>query len=317
MAEQKASGIEIACPRRVNHAGNGLNGHLEPVPILGVLAGLAAWQAGRRGAAGLWIGLATATKLVTAPLFVLFRAPRAVAVGLVVCAGVALPFASAGPSMIGSTGEFARRWRANAGIYALVQAGTDRLVCAALGAPEVARDDGPRCDKPLDLWPHWTLAWVITGRGYRASVYPDELSGFVGRAVVAALLTTVVLSVAWRTRKRVGTQARMDEEEGVEWVLGALLLLTPALHPWYALWLLPSAALGRRAAWLALAALVPLGYVPLVGWLAGDPWRDPIWTRALEHGACLGLLVVGLRFPAARPQASKLDHSVEPDRILA
>ena len=170
---------------------------------------------------------------------------------------------------------------------------------------------------PLDLWPHWTLARVITGRGYRAAVYPDELSGFVGRAVAAALLTTVVLSVAWRTRKRAGAEARMDEEEGVEWVLGAILLLTPALHPWYALWLLPSAALGRRAAWLALAALVPLGYMPLVGWLNGDPWRDPIWTRALEHGACLVLLVIGLRFPAARPQASKLDHSVEPDRILA
>ena len=296
----------------------GQNGHLEPVPILGVVAALVAWQSGGLVRAGLCLGMATATKLVTAPLFLIFRAPRAVFAGVAICACAALPYASAGSAIAGSTGEFARRWRANAGLYALVQAGTDRLVCAALDAPRVERADGPQCDKPLDLWPNWTLARVITGRSYRAAVYPDELSGFVGRGVAAAMMAMVMLAAAWRTRaSRPGAAASLSMDEGVEWVLGALLLLTPALHPWYALWLLPSVALGRRAAWVALAALVPLGYVPLVGWLAGGAWHDPIWTRTVEQGACLLLLVGGVRLAAGELRsASKLDRSVEPDTIL-
>mgnify|MGYP003465457965 CR=1 FL=1 len=42
-----------------------------------------------------------------------------------------------------------------------------------------------------------------------------------------------------------------------------------------------------------IAKLVPLGYLPLAGWLAGGPWVDPIWTRLVEHGLCWALLGAG------------------------
>jgi hypothetical protein len=28
----------------------------------------------------------------------------------------------------------------------------------------------------------------------------------------------------------------------------------------------------------------------MAAWLAGGPWRDPAWTRVLEHGAAWSLL---------------------------
>jgi hypothetical protein len=58
------------------------------------------------------------------------------------------------------------------------------------------------------------------------------------------------------------------------------------------LWLLPLVALGGSPAWLVLALLAPLGYRPLDVWLAGGPWRDPLWTRALEHGLTLLALAI-------------------------
>jgi hypothetical protein len=55
-------------------------------------------------------------------------------------------------------------------------------------------------------------------------------------------------------------------------------------------WILPLLALRAAPAWLALAVLAPLGYVPLVLASAGGEWREPIWTRALVHGAAWALL---------------------------
>ncbi len=253
----------------------GQNAHLDALPILAVVGALAAWEAGRRGRAGALLGVAAAVKLLGLPLAAALRGWRAWLAALAACALLAAPFAAAGPALAGSTGEFARRWRANDGAYALLQAAADHAVCRALG------DGPPPCRKPLDLWPRERLARLISGRDYRAAVYPDELGAFAARAAVALLLALVVGAVLVR---------RPPAVDGAEWILGALVLLTPALHPWYAAWLLPFAALQQRRAWLALAALAPLGYVPLAAWLAGGPWRDPVWTRALEHGACWALL---------------------------
>jgi len=77
-----------------------------------------------------------------------------------------------------------------------------------------------------------------------------------------------------------------------EAAIGTFVLLTPAMHPWYVLWLLPLVAAGGSPAWLVLALLAPLGYRPLDVWLSGGPWRDPVWTRALEHGRALVALAI-------------------------
>ena len=263
------------------------NAHVDALAIVLLVAALDAWQARRAWWAGVLLGAATAAKLVTAPLAVALRSGRTwLAMSLTIVA-LALPFVGAGARMAGSTGELARRWRANDGAYALVQAMSDKIVCAALHAPDVPREgSGPRCTAPLDIWPHRTLARLVTGRDYRDSIYPDELSSFLARAFCGLALAGVALWVLLR---------RKEALDGVEWTLGALLLFTPALHPWYALWLLPIVALRRRLAWAALAALVPLGYVPLAAWLAGGPWRDPVWTRVIEHGVCWSLLVIAWR----------------------
>lgn len=276
----------------------GQNVHLDALPLLALVGGLWAWEVGRKGLAGLLLGVATAAKLITAPLVVAFRSGRAWAAMAGVMVLLTLPFVGARLAITGSTGEFARRWRTNDGVYALVQAGMERGVCPLqlAIAKRIAVEPPPetpepplspeaiqaRCSEPLYLMKYPEVAHAITGRSHRTTVFPDELAAFVARAVAGAAIGLVVLIVLGRS---------LAPLAGTEWILGALLLLTPALHPWYVAWLVPLVALRRRAAWVTLAVLVPLGYVPLVTWLAGGPWRDPLWTRALEHGLCWGLLV--------------------------
>lgn len=73
-------------------------------------------------------------------------------------------------------------------------------------------------------------------------------------------------------------------------VIGAALLLSPTLHPWYALWVLPLAAVRRDLAWLALTAAVPLAYWGRDAYLATGAWPHPAWLTAAVHGPVLVLL---------------------------
>ena len=60
-------------------------------------------------------------------------------------------------------------------------------------------------------------------------------------------------------------------------MIGAFVVLSPTLHPWYVTWVLPFVALRPRAAWLWLAAAVPLSYWPVAEWTAGGDWHEPSW----------------------------------------
>jgi hypothetical protein len=67
-----------------------------------------------------------------------------------------------------------------------------------------------------------------------------------------------------------------------------MLLLSPTVHPWYFLWVLPWLALGSPWGWLALTATVPL-YVGLLGSSPGrgfGRWmvESAAWRPARDSG---------------------------------
>jgi hypothetical protein len=113
----------------------------------------------------------------------------------------------------------------------------------------------------------------VSGRD-RDQVYPDEVASVAARAVAFALFAGLVGGSLLRRR---------PPFDVAETAVGAFLLLSPTLHPWYVLGLVPLVAVRPRPAWLALVALVPLAYLP----------GDRAWTRALEHGLPIVLLLGG------------------------
>ena len=97
-----------------------------------------------------------------------------------------------------------------------------------------------------------------------------------GRMIGAAALAAVALWLA----RRPGDSARRARV-----LFGAMLLLSPTVHPWYLLWVLPWLVLGRPWGWLALTATVPL-YVGLLEVIAGPvaDLREVAWWKALAWG---------------------------------
>lgn len=267
-----------------------LNGHLEPLGVLLLLLAWLAWQraAGRTTvAAGALLAAATLVKpvalAVTPGLFSELRAGsqrgRAVLLvaGAAMCAGLLLlPYRSAGTRMLGSLGEYGRRWRSNDGAYAVIHAVAER---------GVARFYAPPYYEP---WKHPRLARLVTGRD-RDTVWPDELTSALARAVCLAALGGLALFALRR---------RLPAADAGLLLLAGYALLTPTLHPWYLLWPLALLALvesspcsrAAGAAVLWLGALSPLSYFVEGG---------AAWARLIEHGAAWAALGVTLRRPLA------------------
>ncbi|MHB1194141.1 MAG: hypothetical protein ACYC6F_13960 [Longimicrobiales bacterium] len=112
------------------------------------------------------------------------------------------------------------------------------------------------------------------------------------RLVALALVLGVSVWAAWR---------RMRIEAALLWVLGASLLVTPVLRPWYALWILPFAALRLAWPWILFTGLAFLPYVAFpVGPLPGSG-PVPVWVHLAVWLPLVALLVRELwRTGAAR-----------------
>jgi len=115
---------------------------------------------------------------------------------------------------------------------------------------------------------HWrfndaffSLAYQALGQGEPA-LHQAKLLG-------AGLLGLVALW-AWRRAA--------DLYRGAFAVLGAYLLLTPTLHPWYLVWVLPFLALFPSPAWLYLSGAVFLAYEVLGGYSTAGVWEEKPWV---------------------------------------
>ena len=91
------------------------------------------------------------------------------------------------------------------------------------------------------------------------------------RISAAALILAVVAFTTWRG---------FSIERALLWIIGAGLLLSPTVHPWYVLWVLPMAALRGNRPFLLLSGLVFLGYWGLASYQVTGIWPQPAWNRA-------------------------------------
>ena len=113
---------------------------------------------------------------------------------------------------------------------------------------------------------HW---WFMQGPfGVVEALVGDPT---LARRTVAGI---VLLVVGWTTVRR------YDIERALLWTLGAGMILTPTLHPWYVLWMLPMAALRRNRAWILLSGLAFLGYFGLGAFHETGSWPQPVALRA-------------------------------------
>ena len=104
------------------------------------------------------------------------------------------------------------------------------------------------------------------------------------RVVVAGVVGAVVV---------MATVRGFGPGRALLWILGAGLILSPTLHPWYALWILPVAALRRSVPWLLFTGTAFIGYLGLDTYQDTGVWPQPLWGRLVLWLPVLALLAVG------------------------
>lgn len=88
---------------------------------------------------------------------------------------------------------------------------------------------------------------------------------------VVLIATIILLSLLFRR----------NWKRGILWVLGAALILSPALHPWYCTWVLPLATWRRVYAWHVLSITVFAYFLFWNERLFALPWHAEPWQRAI------------------------------------
>jgi hypothetical protein len=115
------------------------------------------------------------------------------------------------------------------------------------------------------------------------------------RQVALAIVVTVALCAALR---------RWTVQRALFWTIGAALLVSPTLHPWYVVWILPFAILAGSRAWLLFSGLVFLSYWGRDAYHETGVWTQPTWLTLLIWVPFLALLafdaLAAQRLPGSR-----------------
>lgn len=106
--------------------------------------------------------------------------------------------------------------------------------------------------------------------------------GQLARGIIAALFVGIALWLSWR---------RVSALRHAYLTIAAFVLLTPTLHAWYVVWLIPFLAFYRHPALIAFSLLVVLSYDVLIPYKATGVWEEAPWVQWAEFG---GATLVGV-----------------------
>jgi alpha-1,6-mannosyltransferase len=229
----------------------GWSGHLEPLGLLMIALAIWAATACRAGSKSGATSEVAVTTEVGASARATSLAAGAAGAALALSALTKFAPAAALPALVRRLG-----WRALAGFAATVGI----LYVPYMSAGE-ALFTGLRTYSE-----HW---WFMKGAFSALEVVTND--PLDARQAAAVIMLGVI---GWTTLKR------FDVERALLWVLGAGMILTPTLHPWYVLWMLPMAALRVNRPFLLLGGLAFIGYFGLTSYQGTGDWIQPRAVRA-------------------------------------
>ena len=104
----------------------------------------------------------------------------------------------------------------------------------------------------------------------------------VSKAIVAAIFAGLVAFCTVRIS---------DPVRSAYILLGAYLVLTPTVQPWYLIWIIPFLCLYPNPAWILLSGLTALSYHVVVGLVLTETWCEETWVRYVQYVPFYGLLI--------------------------
>ena len=254
-----------------------IGGHIDGVGVLFLVLAAYMMDRGFKSRAGIFTGLAIGVKL--APVIVLptllRRWPKTVAASIFCLVAMCIPYFSAGQGALSGLRSYAHRWEGNSSIFALIRWPLDQRL-------------GSEANMDVPAWFASMIRLVVGGDIQGNPIQGDELVFGITKMLVALCLGISVLLVLVRA-KRI--------EDSFAPCMMLICLLSPILHPWYLVWILPFAIMAEAEGrtWWSRAAigwslLVWLAYLPRPAFLETGVWQVAIWIPWLEYLPVYGLI---------------------------
>ncbi|MHC4079961.1 MAG: glycosyltransferase 87 family protein [Planctomycetota bacterium] len=189
-------------------------------------------------------------------------------------------------------------WRA----WALSLA-TGVVVCAAVAAPLWAIGDADALGNFLETSERFRLKWAHFGSVYEPVLWtiervcpqcPSDRQEVWARRLCLAVVAAVVVGAWWRMKG--------DTWKATRVILTAMVLLSPAAHPWYLLWALALVPMAfGPAAWVASLTL-PWGYAALghVTPQGAVAWGVSPWLMAAAYAPVYAAVAADLALKRRR-----------------
>jgi glycosyl transferase family 87 len=214
------------------------NGHVDAVAIFFLILGIHLIIVARPGLSTLSLGLAAGTKLLPLLAFPVLakRVPRRFWILPFAWIGAFyLPYLGAGRALLSGLLEYAERWQHNDSLFRIL------LRCLESLNPTPSLKSLIESLQSSLGDPSWIPLLYL----YAYPVYLARLG------VILALGLTAVWLV-WR---------QVPPLRGCYWIFCVMIILSPTVHPWYLLWLMPFLTFFPSRAWILLTGLVPLSYL--------------------------------------------------------
>lgn len=194
----------------------------------------------------------------------------------------ALAHVLAWPAVLAATlAARVKSWRFWAGFVLVTMAGFAVFADAGTGMVTGVMNFGARWRFNGSLFE--VLRWLWPQARQRELAGGVWLADEMAKRVAAGLLLAVFV---WTWRRRYGpARAALS-------VTGAVILLSPAVHPWYVTWMVALCCVEFRLSWLVLSAGMVISYAARVTELATGVWADNVVVRWLEYAPFFVLWLV-------------------------
>lgn len=243
------------------------NGHLDALAIFLLILGIRLIIVGRPGVSTFALGLAAGVKLVPILTFPVLarKVPRRFwAIPFAVLTAGYFVYLGAGMGALGGLRQYAERWQHNDSLFrvllGILEAIHPTEPLKAMIAWLQARIDAPDL---IDLLYHY--------------VYPVYLARLASALLLLAFASYLV-------------RIRVEPIRGAFLILAGGLLLSPTVHPWYVLYLMPFLVLIPSRGWILFSGLVSLSYLDPSP--VGEGAGRMSWIRWVEYLPLYLLLVV-------------------------
>lgn len=97
---------------------------------------------------------------------------------------------------------------------------------------------------------------------------------YVSKALVISIML-ILSMIIWHSKRPLLECAMI--------MVGAALLLTTTVQPWYMLWIVPFLCFYPNRAWLLLTALIMLAYHVLIRYQAEGVWDESLWIKLVIY----------------------------------